>query len=166
MWERADARFASAFWPWSPLAQAAPFPEKLISAAPDAVVDDALGGWGSSMDVFAPEVRAAYIEVLRDPSRVHAICEEYRAAATLDYEHDKRDREISRRTGCPVLALWSTGGALDTWYVQDGGPLAIWKNWADDVRGRSVDGVHFFPEEQPKLTANLLSRFFSSPGKV
>ena len=83
-WERADKRLATAFWPWSLLAQPEPLPERLLSAAPDAIIDDALGGWGSPANAFGSEVRAAYIEALRDPARVHAICEEYRAAATLD----------------------------------------------------------------------------------
>jgi pimeloyl-ACP methyl ester carboxylesterase len=61
-WERADKKLATAFWPWSLLAQPEPLPERLVSAAPDAVVDDALGGWGSPGDAFDPEVRAAYIE--------------------------------------------------------------------------------------------------------
>lgn len=161
MWDRADARFASAFWPWSLLAQPAPLPERLISAAPDAVIDDALGGWGSSLAAFPADVRAAYIDALRDPVRVHAICEEYRAAATVDREHDNMDRENSRRISSPVLALWSAGSALDTWYVQDGGPLAIWRSWANNVQGRPVDGGHFFTEEQPELTAELLDGFFS-----
>src|SRR5919108_3051483 len=91
-WERADARLALGFWPWSLLAQPEPLPERLLSAAPDAVIDDALGGWGSPANAFGSEVRAAYIEALRNPARVHAICEEYRAAATLDHEHDLEDR--------------------------------------------------------------------------
>lgn len=161
MWDKADARFAIAFWPWSLLAQPAPLPEKLISAAPDAVIDDALGGWGSSLAAFPPKVRAIYIDALRDPARVHAICEEYRAAATVDRDHDNVDRANSRRISAPVLALWSTGGALDTWYVHDGGPLGIWRNWGDNVQGRSIDGGHFFPEEQPELTAALLDAFLS-----
>ena len=78
-----------------------------MSAAPDAVVDDALGGWGSPANAFGSEARAAYIEALRDPARVHAICEEYRAAATLDHEHDLEDRHAGRRIACPVLVLWS-----------------------------------------------------------
>jgi haloacetate dehalogenase len=91
-WERADKTLAIAFWPWSLLAQPEPLPERLISAAPDAVVDDALGAWGSPAIAFGAEVRAAYIDALRDRARVHAICEEYRAAATLDHEHDLAHR--------------------------------------------------------------------------
>jgi haloacetate dehalogenase len=162
VWARADARFALAFWPWSLLAQPAPLPERLVSAAPEAVVDDALGGWGSPASAVAPEVRAAYVDGLRDPGRVHAICEEYRAAATLDREHDEADRRAGRRIACPVLALWSGRGALDAWYVDAGGPLALWRAWAEDVRGRAVDAGHFFPEEIPEETAAALVAFFSS----
>src|ERR671930_1228885 len=79
VWERADARFALAYWPWSLLAQPAPLPERLIAAAPEAVVDEALAGWGSPAAVFPSEVRAAYVQALRDPRHAHAICEEYRA---------------------------------------------------------------------------------------
>jgi haloacetate dehalogenase len=105
VWERADARLALAYWPWSLLAQPEPLPERLIAAAPEAIVDNALGAWGSPSAVFSPEVRAAYIEALRDPAHVHAICEEYRAAATLDLAHDQADRRDGRRIACPLLAL-------------------------------------------------------------
>jgi haloacetate dehalogenase len=160
VWERADARFALAYWPWSLLAQAEPFPERLIEAAPEAVVDDALAGWGSPATVFSPEVRAAYVEALRDPVRVHAICEEYRAAATLDRVHDDADRKSGRRIACPLLALWSGRGALSSWYAEAGGPLALWRAWGDDVQGRALNAGHFFPEEIPNETADALDRFF------
>ncbi|MBR0643881.1 alpha/beta fold hydrolase [Plastoroseomonas hellenica] len=162
VWERADARLAAGFWPWSLLAQPEPLPERLLSAAPEAVIDDALGGWGSPAEAFSPAVRAAYIEVLRDPDRVHAICEEYRAAATLDRAHDLADREVGRRIACPVLALWSGRGALESWYAEAGGPLALWRAWADDVRGGPLDAGHFFPEEIPEQTADELRRFFAA----
>jgi haloacetate dehalogenase len=158
-WERADKRLATGFWPWSLLAQPAPLPERFISAAPDAVIDDALGGWGSPTDAFSPEVRAAYIEALRDPAHVHAICEEYRAAATIDHEHDLADRRVGRRIACPLLVLWSGRGPLQSWYAEAGGPLALWRTWADDVRGGPLDAGHFFPEEIPQRTAQELRDF-------
>ena len=164
-WDRADARFALAFWPWSLLAQPEPLPERMLSAAAEAVVDNALGGWGSPSSVFPPEVRAAYIEALKDPAHVHAICEEYRAAATLDREHDRADRMMDRRIICPLLALWSAQGALGTWYIEAGGPLALWREWTDDVQGFAVSGGHFFPEENPELTADALDRFFAARRK-
>src|SRR5262249_5475742 len=85
--------------------------ERLVSAAPDAVIDDALGGWGSPANAFGSEVRAAYIEALRDPARVHAICEEYRAAATLDHQHDLKDRRAGRQIACPVLVFGAASAA-------------------------------------------------------
>jgi haloacetate dehalogenase len=161
-WERADKNFAIAFWPWSLLAQPEPLPERLISAAPDAVVDDALGGWGSPADAFSPQTRAAYVEALRDPAHVHAICEEYRAASTIDVDHDLADRRAGRRITCPVLALWSGRGALNSWYSGAGGPLELWRGWVNDVQGKPLDAGHFFPEEIPDKTAEELIRFFAA----
>ena len=153
-WGHADAKFAMTYWPWSLLSQKAPLPEKYLLGAPDAVFDNPFGQ-GS----FGPEVRAEYIETYRDPARVHAICEEYRAAATLDIEHDKADRKESRRITCPMLHLWAAGGPLDTFYEQDGGALGIWRKWADNVQGQAIKGGHFFPEENPTETTELLTKF-------
>ncbi len=160
VWARADARFALAFWPWSLLAQPEPLPERILAAAPDAIVDDALGRWGSPASAFPPEVRAAYVDALRDPDHAHAICEEYRAAAAIDREHDGADRADGRPISSPVLAMWSAKGALGTWYEAEGGPLALWRGWADDVRGEGLAAGHFFPEEAPRETADALRRFF------
>ena len=160
-WERADARFALAYWPWSLLAQPEPLPERLIGAAPDAVVDNALASWGSPSAAFDAEVRAAFVAALRDPARVHAICEEYRAAATLDRLHDDEDRRRARRIVCPVLILWSARGALNSWYDEIGGPLELWRAWGDHVEGHGLDAGHFFPEELPSETADILGRFFA-----
>jgi haloacetate dehalogenase len=165
VWDRADARFALAYWPWSLLAQSEPFPERILAAANDAIVDSALGGWGTPSSVFPSEVRAAYIQALRDPAHIHAICEEYRAAATLDRQHDEADRTAGRRIECPVLALWSAQGALDTWYTDAGGPLAIWRSWGEDVEGYPIEGGHFFPEKAFQQTAEALSRFFRRAGQ-
>jgi haloacetate dehalogenase len=161
VWERADKRFVCTYWPWSLLTQPEPLPEQLILAAPEAIIDDALGGWGSRSTAFSPEVRAAYITALRDPAHVHAICEEYRAAATLDHEHDAEDRRAGRRIKCPTLVLWSGHGPLNTWYTDVGGPLALWRLWANDVCGGPLEAGHFFPEEIPDRTAQELSDFFA-----
>jgi haloacetate dehalogenase len=162
VWERADTRFALGYWPWSLLAQPEPLPERILAAAADALIDSALGGWGSSADIFSAEVRTAYVESLRDPAHAHAICEEYRAAATIDREHDKADRQNGRHIACPVLALWGAGGPIDTWYTKEGGPLSLWREWADDVQGHAIEGGHFFPEEIPGQTAEALSGFFNN----
>lgn len=78
-----------AYWPWSLLAQPEPLPERILTAVPETVVDDALGGWGSPATAFPAEIRDAYVEALRNHIHAHAICEEYRAAATVDREHDR-----------------------------------------------------------------------------
>ncbi len=161
VWERADVRLALGYWPWSLLAQPEPLPERILVAAADAIVDNALGGWGSPADLFPAEIRSAYIEALRDPDHAHAICEEYRAAASIDREHDKSDGADGKKITCPLLALWGAGGAVDTWYADEGGPLALWRDWADDVYGHAVEGGHFFPEEAPEQTAEMLGRFFA-----
>jgi haloacetate dehalogenase len=158
-WDRADARFALSFWPFSLLAQPEPLPEKLIGGCPEAVIDAALSQWGTPAHVFPDDVRVAYIEALRDPVKVHAICDEYRAAASIDREHDHADFRAGRRISCPLLALWSNSGGLASWYDEDGGPLEIWRRWAEDVTGEAVPGGHFFPEEYPAETAARLQSF-------
>jgi haloacetate dehalogenase len=156
-WGHADSKFAMTYWPWSLLSQKAPLPEKYLSSAPGAVFDNPFGQ-GS----FGPEVRAEYTETYRDMTRVHAICEEYRAAATLDIEHDKADQNESRRITCPMLHLWASGGPLDTFYEQEGGALGIWRKWADNVNGQALKGDHFFPEENPTETTEILKKFLSA----
>lgn len=161
VWERADARLALSFWPFSLLAQPAPLPERLLLAAPEAIIDNALSEWGSPPETFPSWLREAYIAALGDPGHVQAICEEYRAAAGIDRDIDRADLKRGRRIRCPLLALWSDQGGLATWYDEAGGPVGIWRRWAEDVRGHAVSGGHFFPEEQPEATARALSAFLS-----
>lgn len=156
-WGHADAKFAMTYWPWGLLSQKAPLPEKYLSGAPGAVFDNPFGE-----GTFGPEVRAEYVETLRDPARAHAICEEYRAAAGLDIEHDKADQKESRRITCPMLHMWAAGGPLDTFYEKEGGALGIWRKWADNVQGQAIKGGHFFPEDNPLETAEILSTFLSA----
>jgi haloacetate dehalogenase len=160
VWDLADHRMALGFWPWSLLAQPEPLPERLLGGDPRAVVDNATSEeWGTPASVFDDEVREVYAEVLRHPEHVHAICEEYRAGAGIDREHDAVDRKAARRIRCPLLALWSGDGPLGSWYDDAGGPLALWRDLADDVTGGPVEGGHFFPEEHPDQTAEALLHF-------
>lgn len=161
-WQHADDRFALGFWPWSLLAQPRPLPERLVGAAPEAIIDVALSPeWGTPVETFDDGTRAEYLAQLQDPDHRHAICEEYRAAAGIDREHDIADRKAGRQIACPTLALWSGAGPVGSWYVDQGGPLAIWRELASDVTGWPVNGGHFFPEEHPRDTAAALAAFFS-----
>jgi haloacetate dehalogenase len=161
-WDRADARLALSFWPWSLLAQPSPLPERILEAAAEAVVDDAASNWDSPRSAFPDDVREVYTAALRSPEHAHAICEEYRAAASIDREHDADDFGRGRRIACPTLVLWAAGGALDNWYAEAGGPLGIWRRWAEDVQGDAVQGGHFFPEAHPAATADRLEQFFGA----
>ena len=153
-WRRSDARFAQTYWPWVLLSQKEPLPESYLLGAPEAVFHDPFGR-GS----FGKEVLEEYASTYRDPARVHGICEEYRAAATIDVEHDRADKEASKRIECPMLHLWAEGGPLDTFYTKEGGSLGIWRQWAPHAEGQSMTGGHFFPEENPDDTATIVSRF-------
>jgi haloacetate dehalogenase len=160
VWDRADDRLALAFWPWSLLAQPAPLPETILTRCGDAIVADAATHWGAA-GAIPDAIQEAYASVLHDGAHAHAICEEYRAGASIDREHDRQDRGAGRRITCPTLALWSGAGALSRWYADEGGPLAIWRRWCNNVDGRPVEGGHFFPEERPDETADALARFLS-----
>jgi haloacetate dehalogenase len=154
---RADAEFSFGFWVWTFLAAPEPVPEQVIARAPDVIVNYMLDTWSDAPDAFPPDVRAEYIARFSNPDTIHAICEEYRAAATLDYQHDEADRG-TRRIECPTLALWSQTGAVAEWYE----PLEIWRTWADDVRGGPVPVGHFIPEEALEETLRQLVEFFDS----
>jgi len=156
----ANMDFSLGFWVWSFLAAPPPVPEELIAASPATLVNHMLDTWADVPDVFPSEVRQTYIDKLSDPDTIHAVCEQYRAAATLDYQHDEADRG-RKKIECPVLALWSSSGAIAAWYE----PLQVWKSWADDVRGEAIDAGHFLPEEAPAAVASRLLAFFN-PGRA
>jgi haloacetate dehalogenase len=147
---RTDMSFALGYWHWFFLAQPEPLPERLIGADPDAYY------FRGARSLFAPEALDDYLRAVRNPATIHAMCEDYRAAATIDFEHDEADRG-RRRIACPVLALWGARGMLDRWYDV----LAVWRDWADDVSGRSLDCGHYLAEELPDETFAELHPFFS-----
>jgi haloacetate dehalogenase len=155
-WDRTDARFARTYWPWILLSQQAPLPESYLLGAPDAVFRNPFGT-GS----FGPDILERYEMTFRDPTRVHAVCEEYRAAATIDVEHDRADKDAKRKIGSPVLHLWAESGPLDMFYSRDGGPLEVWRQWAPLAQGHAMQGGHFFPEENPSETARVLLNFIN-----
>src|SRR3712207_5664291 len=141
-WEafsRADMAFGLGYWHWFFLAQPHDLPERLLAADPE----NALFRGGS--EIFHPEAVEEYARSLRDPETIHATCEDYRAAATVDYVHDAEDCEAGRRVACPVLALWGQKGFLEGHYDV----LDVWRGWAGGGRGRTLDPGHYIPGEAP-----------------
>jgi haloacetate dehalogenase len=157
VWARADDRLTLIYWHWGFLAQPAPLPERLIAGDPDAYFEYHLRSIGLDGEPgrYPDEVIAAYRAQLRDPDAVQAICEDYRAGATIDRQLDEADR--GRLIECPVLALWGTRGALGPLY---GDVLDVWRSWARDVRGRGVEASHFLVEDRPEEVASELADFF------
>jgi haloacetate dehalogenase len=157
VWARADARMALGYWHWAFLAQPAPLPERLIGADPDAFFDFHVRalGLGGAPGRYPEDLMATYRALLDDAGTVEAICEDYRAGAGVDRDHDDADRG-QRRIECPLLALWSARGALPRWY---GDVLDVWRPWAPGVTGQGVEASHFLVEDQPEQVAEILSDF-------
>jgi haloacetate dehalogenase len=157
VWTRADASLALGYWHWAFLAQPAPLPERLIGADPGAFFDFHVRalGLGAAPGRYPAEVMAVYRRLLDDPGTVQAICEDYRAGAGIDREHD--DADLGRhRIECPVHVLWSAHGALPRLY---GDVLDVWRPWARQVTGQPMTTSHFVAEDQPEQTADILTEF-------
>ncbi|MEU8821612.1 alpha/beta hydrolase [Actinoplanes sp. NPDC048796] len=155
VWARADAQMALGYWHWAFLAQPAPLPERLIAADPGAFFDFHVRalGLGRAPNRYPADLMAGYRALLDDVSTVQAICEDYRAGATVDRLHDDADVGV-RKIACPLLVLWSADGALPRFY---GDVLDVWRPWADDVTGQPMPASHFIVEDQPEMTAAALS---------
>jgi haloacetate dehalogenase len=158
MWAGMDAARAMAVYHWMFLAQPEPLPETLISAASQAYLDHTLASWtgDKSLSHFDTQALDAYRAAFRDPARVHAMCEDYRAGATIDRLADEADRAAGRRIAAPLLALWGAKGIP----AKGENPLDVWRRWAVDVSGAAVESGHFLPEEAPEATAQALAEFF------
>jgi haloacetate dehalogenase len=161
VWRRADRYFARGYWHWAFLALPAPLPERLIGGDPQAFFDlhvRAGIGLGVEPGRYPPEILDAYRRLLDDPETVQAMCEDYRAGASVDVEHDDADREAGRRIACPVLVLWAGRGGLPIFY---GDVLEVWRPWAPDLRGEALDASHFLAEDRPEDTASRLLAFLA-----
>jgi haloacetate dehalogenase len=146
---------ATGYYHWFFLIQPGGLPERLIGADPLFYLHWTLGRWGTGLEAFAPAALAEYERCFRDPGAIHASCEDYRAAASIDLAHDEADRQ--RRIECPLLALWGRRGLMERHFDV----LATWRERAAGaVSGRALDCGHFLPEERPQETAQELLAFF------
>lgn len=155
MFETLNRRTALDYYHWLFLAQPAPLPEKLIGGDPDFYLDWTLGGWGTGLSAFAPEALAEYRRCFEDPLTVHAMCEDYRAAATIDLEHDAAD--LGARIACPLLVGWGAKGLMAKTYDF----AAEWERKATDVSLSSIDAGHFLVDEAPEAVTTSLAAFFA-----
>jgi haloacetate dehalogenase len=128
----------------------------VISADPDA-------WYRAGPEVMGEEAFADYRRAIHDPETVHAMCEDYRAGLGIDREHDEADRAAGRRVRCPTLIAWSVHDDLEELW---GDPVPIWREWADDVRGATIDSGHHMAEEAPEQLAAVLGDFFSAYGQA
>ena len=147
---------ATGYYHWFFLIQPHDLPEHLIGLDPDYYLKRKLGHWSAGMDAFTPEAIAEYARCFRDPATIHASCEDYRAAATIDLAHDETD--MGRKPKTPLLALWGRKGLVARHFDV----LANWRERFQDVRGEALDCGHFLPEERPEETYRAMRDFFAA----
>jgi haloacetate dehalogenase len=153
MYEKTTKAFAMSYYHWFFLIQPAPFPETLISSHPGDYLRHTIGGRSAGLAPFSEAAYAEYLRCLRDPATVHGICEDYRASASIDLEHERVDIVAGRKIACPMLALWGAHGAVGRCFDA----LAEWRLLASQVAGHALDCGHYIPEEAPDaLLAEVL----------
>jgi haloacetate dehalogenase len=154
MYGRTDQAFATAYYHWFFLIQPFDLPERLIGADPVYYLRRKIGAWSGGLGYFDLRALAEYERCFSDPATIHATCEDYRAAASIDLEHDAED--AAARVACPLLALWGDKGVVNRLFD----PIRDWGSVAVDVRGRALPSGHFLAEEAPAATLAELSAFF------
>ena len=156
MFGHTDQAFATGYYHWFFLIQPNGLPERMIGADPGFYLTEKLRRWGAPGAVFEAETMAEYLRCFARPETIHATCEDYRAAASIDLEHDEADR--ARKVACPLLALWGAKGFIHRTYEV----LPVWREYAQQVEGRALDCGHFLPEEAPEAVIEELRRFFNA----
>jgi haloacetate dehalogenase len=155
MYTKVTREFAKAYYHWFFLLRPEPIPETLIGANPDFYLESHMGSRYAGLTPFAPAALAEYRRCFRDPAAIHASCEDYRAAESIDLEHDEAD--IDRKVSAPLLVLWGKHGTIARCFQ----PLADWAERAESVRGRPLDCGHYIPEEAPAELLGELMEFLS-----
>ena len=154
--ETAGMEFALGYYHWFWLAQPHPRPEHFIKLDPEGWFDIQTAREPKSPGFFHPEARADYLAALREPGTIEGICEDYRAAASLDLEHDRESRARGDKLRCPLLALWGAKGRIGQWYA----PLEVWRGYgAGEVAGGPVNSGHYLAEEAPEEVLAALEGF-------
>jgi haloacetate dehalogenase len=149
-----NRKVAQAYWHWYFLSQPEPFPERLIGADPDYFYETSLMGWGATRIAdFEADMLAEYRRCWRQPAMIHGSCSDYRAAASIDLEHDGAD--IDRKVSCPALVLYGSAGVMAALYDIP----AEWRSRCTDVTEASVAGGHFFVDQFPEETARIVGQF-------
>lgn len=146
MYAQTSEAFARAYWHWFFLIQKAPMPERLIAADPAAYVLEVMGNRSAGLAPFDPRALAEYQRCLALHGTGHGICEDYRAAAGIDLEHDRADRAAGRMLQVPLLVLWGQQGVVNQCFK----PLDEWRLVASDVRGQALPCGHYVAEEAPE----------------
>lgn len=140
---------------WFFMAQKAPFPERLICSDLDYYIQYKLNKKGVGLEIFSKEAMAEYIRCTT-PEQIHAVCEDYRATVTLDFEMDSADYGV-RKIACPVLAIWGSNSHCGRHFK----PFEAWAEWADDLHGFAVPTGHYPAEHRPDLIYPALWEFFT-----
>jgi len=153
MYESTNMQFAKAYYHWFFLIQKAPLPEKLLQGHVPFYILGRIGRGRTGLTHFSKAAIAEYVRAFKDPRTIHATCEDYRAAATIDLVHDRKD--LKRKITMPLLALWGKHGVIEALFDC----LADWREVAADVRGRALNCGHFIPEEKPAELLAELRRF-------
>lgn len=153
VFQRADKALATYYYHWFFFIQPFDLPERLIGNDSDYFLERSLQSWSRKEGVFTDAAMAEYRRCFRDPATIHATCEDYRAGASIDLEHDAADAE--KKVRCPLLILWGAHGVVGKLYD----PLPIWREKALDVRGEALPCGHFLPEEAPAETLAALHAF-------
>jgi haloacetate dehalogenase len=156
MYEGTTEAFARAYWHWFFLIQPAPMPERAIESEPAAWIREGMGARFAGLGPFAPEAMAEYVRGLSLPGSATAVCEDYRASATIDLEHDRADRAAGRAVACPTRVLWGAHGVIERCFE----PMTLWRAAAADVSGRGLDCGHYIAEEQPAMLLDEMQSFF------
>ncbi|WP_447776429.1 alpha/beta fold hydrolase [Variovorax boronicumulans] len=159
MYEGTSEAFAKAYWHWFFLIQPPPLPEALIASDPVRYIRSVMGGRHAGLAPFAPEVLAEYERCIAIPGTAEAICEDYRASATIDLMHDRADIAAGHRLAQPLRVLWGEHGAVGRAFDV----LSLWRERADDVSGHALPCGHYIPEEAPDALLAEALNFFVSP---